>query len=104
MLSENTPVGSVVFKLDGYDPEGSNVTFGSIGSEHFNVDPVTGNITLIKPLDREEKETISFLVSIKDRVNPLEESEQDNIVQVPINFIVLDENDNAPEFHNVSYC
>lgn len=30
------------------------------------------------------------------------ESDNDNIVEVPISVIVLDENDNAPEFQNVS--
>lgn len=30
------------------------------------------------------------------------ESEQDNIVQVPMTVIVLDENDNPPEFQKVS--
>lgn len=44
---------------------------------------------------------MSFLVSIKDRVNE-EESENDNLVTVPITVIVSDENDNAPEFLNVS--
>lgn len=46
-------MGSVVYKLEGYDPEGSEVTFGSIGSEHFQVDPTSGNVTLVKSLDRE---------------------------------------------------
>lgn len=103
VLSENKAVGSVVYRLEGYDPEGSNVTFGSIGSDHFKVDPESGNITLIKPLDREEKATLTFLVTIRDRVNPDSESDQDNIVQVPITVIVLDENDNPPEFQNVPY-
>ncbi|XP_055857461.1 cadherin-87A isoform X2 [Episyrphus balteatus] len=103
VLSENKTVGSVVYRLEGYDPEGSNVTFGSIGSDHFKVDPESGNITLIKPLDREEKATLTFLVTIRDRVNPDGESDQDNVVQVPITVIVLDENDNPPEFQNVPY-
>lgn len=102
VLEENSPVGTVVAQLQGYDPEGSNVTFGAIGSEHFEVDPITGVITLIKPLDREEKDSLLFHVTIRDRVTPDGESEQDNIVQVPITIIVLDENDNPPEFQNVS--
>ncbi|XP_055907536.1 cadherin-87A isoform X2 [Eupeodes corollae] len=103
VLSENKTVGSVVYQLEAFDPEGSNVTFGSIGSDHFKVDPESGNITLIKPLDREEKATLTFLVTIRDRVNPEGESDQDNVVQVPITVIVLDENDNPPEFQNVPY-
>lgn len=52
VLSENTPVGTIVFKLEGYDPEGGNVTFGMIGSDNFEVNP-NGEVKLIKPLDRE---------------------------------------------------
>lgn len=52
-LSENTPVGSKVYQLEGYDPEGGSVTFGLIGSQNFEVDAVTGDVKLIKQLDRE---------------------------------------------------
>ncbi|XP_067636828.1 cadherin-87A [Eurosta solidaginis] len=103
VLEENAAVGTVVAQLQGYDPEGSNVTFGAFGSDNFEVDPLTGIITLTKPLDREEKDSISFYVTIRDQVNPGGESDQDNIVQVPITFIVLDENDNPPEFQNTPY-
>jgi len=102
ILYENVTVGTVVFRLEAYDPEGSPVTYGAIGADHFSVDPVSGNITLIKPLDREEKDTLKFLVSIRDRVDPEGESERDNVVEVPITFIILDLNDNPPEFQNVS--
>ncbi|XP_013102305.2 cadherin-87A isoform X1 [Stomoxys calcitrans] len=103
VLSENTPVGTVVNQLEGSDPENSKVTFGSIVSEHFEVDPVSGTVTLIKPLDREEKESLTFLVTIRDQVSPDGESESDNIVQQPLTFIIADENDNAPEFFNTPY-
>ncbi|KAM7364223.1 cadherin 87A isoform 3-T5 [Cochliomyia hominivorax] len=103
VLSENTPVGSVVYQLEGSDPEGSNVTFGSIGSEHFEVDPISGNITLIKPLDREEKDSLKFLITIRDQVSEDGESELDNIVQETLTIIVSDENDNPPEFQNTPY-
>lgn len=102
ILSESTPVGTVVYKLEGSDPEGSNITFGSIGSEHFEVDPISGNITLIKPLDREEKDSLTFLITVRDQVSEEGESELDNIVQETVTFIISDENDNAPEFVNVS--
>ncbi|XP_001989490.2 cadherin-87A [Drosophila grimshawi] len=103
VLYENVPVGTVVFQLQGSDPEMSNVTFGSIGSDHFSVDPVSGNITLVKPLDREETDSLTFLVSIRDRVHPNGESDQDNVVEQPITFIILDENDNPPEFQDTPY-
>jgi hypothetical protein len=52
-LSETTPVGSIVYQLEGYDPEGGNVTFGAIGSDNFQVDVITGEVKLVKALDRE---------------------------------------------------
>lgn len=52
-LSEATPAGWIVYKLDGYDPEGGNVTYGIIGSENFMVDPTTGDVKVVKSLDRE---------------------------------------------------
>lgn len=53
---------------------------------------------------RQVQETLSFLVTIKDRVavGGQTDSDDDNLVQVPITVIVLDENDNPPEFQNVS--
>ena len=55
-LSEMTPLDSIVYRLEGYDPEGGNVTFGLIGSENFQVDAVTGDVKLVKELDREVSE------------------------------------------------
>lgn len=42
-------------------------------------------------------------MSIKDKISELD-SVNDNLVEVPISVIVLDENDNAPIFQNVSNC
>ncbi|XP_075145328.1 cadherin 87A [Haematobia irritans] len=103
VLSENTPVGTVVYQLEASDPEKSNVTFGSIVSDHFKVDPTSGKITLIKPLDREEKESVTFWVTIRDQVSEDGESDLDNVVQQPLIFIISDENDNPPEFFNTPY-
>lgn len=52
-LSESIPAGSVVYRLEGYDPEGGNVSFGLLGSDNFMVDPISGDVKVIKPLDRE---------------------------------------------------
>lgn len=52
-LSETTPLNTIVYKLEGYDPEGRNVTFGLVGSENFQVDAISGDVKLVKDLDRE---------------------------------------------------
>jgi Cadherin domain len=59
-LSETTPVGSIVYRLEGFDPEGGNVTFGLIGSENFEVNSVTGDVKLTKQLDREVRRDVTF--------------------------------------------
>lgn len=53
VLSEDERIGNIVYRLEGYDPEGSNVTFGLLGSSNFHVDEHTGDVSLIKALDRE---------------------------------------------------
>lgn len=53
VLSESTPINDIVYTLEGYDPEGGNVTFGLIGSDNFAVDPTSGQVRVIKSLDRE---------------------------------------------------
>lgn len=52
-LSEATPVGWIVYKLEGYDPEGGDITFGLVGSDNFMVDAKTGDVKVISELDRE---------------------------------------------------
>lgn len=52
-LPEETPLNTIVYTLEGFDPEGGNVTFGLIGSDNFDVNPITGDVKLIKQLDRE---------------------------------------------------
>ncbi|XP_048477676.1 cadherin-87A isoform X1 [Plutella xylostella] len=98
-VSELTPPGTVVYRLQGSDPEGGPIKYGLVGTDKFSVDPETGDVTLVKPLDKESEETIKFLVSIEDAVP----GSSNNLVQVPAAVIVLDENDNAPQFLNGPY-
>uniref|UniRef100_A0AAZ3NZP0 Photoreceptor cadherin n=1 Tax=Oncorhynchus tshawytscha TaxID=74940 RepID=A0AAZ3NZP0_ONCTS len=72
-ISEDTPVGTQVYILNGTDPEGDAVWFGLTFEkgtrEYLRVDPKSGNITLIQELDREKQGEISALVSITDGRN-----------------------------------
>lgn len=52
-ISESTPLGTIVYTLEGYDPEGGNVSFGLIGSDNFMVNPRTGEVQVVAALDRE---------------------------------------------------
>lgn len=45
-------------------------------------------------------DTLRFLVTLEDETNS---TGSNNIVRVPISVIILDDNDNAPLFKNVSF-
>ena len=53
ILKEDTEVGTVVYTLKGYDPENSTVKYGILGTDVLTVNPESGEVTLVKPLDRE---------------------------------------------------
>uniref|UniRef100_A0A3B4U9G3 Photoreceptor cadherin n=1 Tax=Seriola dumerili TaxID=41447 RepID=A0A3B4U9G3_SERDU len=82
-LSEDTPVGTQIYCLNGTDPEGQEVSYGlsfDPGSkEYFRVDPKSGNITLVEKLDREVNLTVVERVTI----------------------FVMDANDEKPDFQNM---
>ena len=60
---EDTPVGTVVYTLQGRDPEGSPLEF-TISGDYFSVNRVTGDITLVKALDRETRDVINVVITI----------------------------------------
>uniref|UniRef100_A0A4W6E9G4 Cadherin-related family member 1 n=1 Tax=Lates calcarifer TaxID=8187 RepID=A0A4W6E9G4_LATCA len=95
-LSEDTPVGTQIYCLNGTDPEGQEVRYGlsfDPGSkEYFRVDPQTGNITLVEKLDREKQDSIDVLVSITDGRSKVVER---------VTIFVMDANDEKPEFQNM---
>ncbi|KAK9508052.1 hypothetical protein O3M35_007799 [Rhynocoris fuscipes] len=95
ILMENVPVGSVVGMLQGTDPEGATVRYGISGTDKFQVNSETGEVTLVKPLDHEVNDTLRFYVTLEDDVN--------NLVQIPVSVIIVDINDNAPTFQNTPY-
>ncbi|XP_072559890.1 cadherin-related family member 1a isoform X2 [Paramormyrops kingsleyae] len=97
-LSEDTPIGSHIYTLNGTDPENDPVRFGLTfekgSKEYFEVDPKTGNVTLIEELDREKQDEIEVLVSITDGRNKVVEK---------VRVFVTDANDQQPEFQNLPF-
>uniref|UniRef100_A0A8B9ELT7 Cadherin-related family member 1 n=1 Tax=Anser cygnoides TaxID=8845 RepID=A0A8B9ELT7_ANSCY len=97
-LSEDTPVGTYVYTLNGTDPEGDPVTYGltyEAGSRrYFSVDRNLGNVTLIEELDREKEDEIEVIVSISDGLSTVSEK---------VRILVTDANDESPEFINTPY-
>ncbi|CAH1176398.1 unnamed protein product [Phaedon cochleariae] len=100
VIPENTPVGTVIYTLQGNDPENSQVHYDLQGTDVLQVDQATGEVRIIKPLDYETNNTLNVIVSIEDEV---EGGGKNNIVEVPITVIISDENDNQPEFKNTPY-
>lgn len=50
---ENTAVGTIIGTLAASDPEGSPLRYGIEGTDLLSVDADSGDVKLIKPLDRE---------------------------------------------------
>uniref|UniRef100_A0A3P9A0L6 Cadherin-related family member 1 n=1 Tax=Esox lucius TaxID=8010 RepID=A0A3P9A0L6_ESOLU len=98
-IAEDTPVGTLVYILNGTDPEGDAVRFGLTFEkgtrEYLRVDPKSGHVTLIQELDREKQGEISASVSITDGRNKVVET---------IRVFVTDANDERPEFQNLPYA
>ncbi|XP_062269666.1 cadherin-related family member 1-like isoform X1 [Platichthys flesus] len=97
-ISEDTPVGTQVYILNGTDPEGDPVrydlTFEQGSKEYFRVEAKSGNVTLVQELDREKQAEISMLVSITDGRNKVIET---------VRVFVTDTNDEPPEFQNLPF-
>ncbi|KAG1695314.1 Cadherin-87A [Nymphon striatum] len=100
VITENSPIGSSVYRLQGEDPEGSAVFFGIEGTDKLGVNRQSGEVTITAPIDREKNGTLNFSVTLEDRVGS---GNEDNVVKVPVSVIILDENDNNPQFTNDSY-
>uniref|UniRef100_A0AAZ3RQ04 Cadherin domain-containing protein n=1 Tax=Oncorhynchus tshawytscha TaxID=74940 RepID=A0AAZ3RQ04_ONCTS len=95
-LTEDTPVGTEIYALNGTDPEGQEVRYGLSfepgAKEYFRVEPKSGNITLVEQLDREILDSIEVLVSITDGRSKVTEK---------VTVFVMDANDERPVFKNL---
>lgn len=93
-ISELTNVGASITTFIATDNDSSapnnKLSFSLQGTDRFTVNSETGLFTLAKIIDYEQKQTISFLATVKDGGDiPLESS-----VVVVIN--IINQNDNAP--------
>ncbi|XP_060523658.1 cadherin-87A isoform X2 [Cylas formicarius] len=100
VISENIPVGTTIYKLEGTDPEDGPVYYDIQGTDVLSVNHTTGVVTVLKPLDYEANSTLNVIVSIEDEVPG---GVKNNVVEEQVAVIILDENDNTPEFQNAPY-
>ena len=102
-INEDTPVGTSVAKIQATDLDhGFNgkivyaLSDGNIGF-HFAINPQTGEVTVARPLDREDTEFYELTVKISDYGQPRKTEKRS--MQV----LLWDVNDNPPQFEYESY-
>uniref|UniRef100_A0A7E4VZ19 Cadherin domain-containing protein n=1 Tax=Panagrellus redivivus TaxID=6233 RepID=A0A7E4VZ19_PANRE len=98
-VSEDSPVGTVIATVMASDADTelySNNTFSIEGHDarFFNIDPITGVLTLIRSLDREVKAQHKIKVFAQDGFWR---------VSATMTIIVMDVNDNSPIFDHSVY-
>ncbi|CAG4949111.1 unnamed protein product [Colias eurytheme] len=95
----DTPVGSLIYRLRGIDPDGDALKFGirnQIGSDILRIEAISSNeanIYLVKELDREVRDEYSFVLTLTD--GHLGEG---NFITQSFLLLVEDVNDNEPIF------
>ncbi|XP_063354017.1 protocadherin alpha-3-like isoform X31 [Pelmatolapia mariae] len=105
-LNENAPVGTVVVQVNATDLDDSQngdvvYSFSSVVHSRllrlFNINPVTGEITVKGQIDFEEKDKYEIEIQASDKgLAPLS-------TQKSVNIKIVDVNDNAPEIEVTSF-
>uniref|UniRef100_A0AAQ4R7M6 Cadherin-related family member 1 n=1 Tax=Gasterosteus aculeatus aculeatus TaxID=481459 RepID=A0AAQ4R7M6_GASAC len=105
-ISEDTPVGTQIYTLNGSDPEGDPVRYGltfEMGSkEYFRADSKSGEVTLILELDREKARSQEINTKM---LSFFRDKSVDSSFQVfeTVRVFVTDANDEPPEFQNLPF-
>ncbi|KAM3963622.1 cadherin-23 [Aphomia sociella] len=95
----DTPIGSLIYRLRGVDPDGDTLQFGikdQLGSNILRLEAISSNeanIYLVKELDRETRDEYSFVLTLSD--GHLGEG---NFITQSFLLLVEDVNDNEPTF------
>ncbi|CAG4973752.1 unnamed protein product [Parnassius apollo] len=94
-----TPIGTLIYRLRGIDPDGDKLKFGikdQVGSDIIKLEAISSNeanVYLVKELDRETRDEYSFVLTLTD--GHLGEG---NFVTQSFLLLVEDLNDNEPVF------
>ncbi|CAH1646513.1 unnamed protein product [Spodoptera littoralis] len=95
----DTPVGSLIYRLRGVDPDGDTLQFGirdQLGSDILRLEAISSNeanIYLVKELDREIRDEYSFVLTLTDG-----HLGDGNYITQSFLLLVEDVNDNEPIF------
>ena len=104
-ISESTPVGTSVLKIGATDEDvGYNgvVQFTLLEGDpvdQFTIDPSSGDLVVISPLDRERIPKYDLKIQISDLAQPSLRKSSVTVISV----ILKDENDNPPKFEKDKY-
>lgn len=98
-VTENADLGSYVIKVTSSDKdigENANATYSFTENPggKFAIDPITGNVTVVGALDREQQDEYLLKVAAVDGAWRQE---------TPLTITIQDQNDNAPEFEHSYY-
>uniref|UniRef100_A0A8C2IWQ6 Cadherin EGF LAG seven-pass G-type receptor 1b n=1 Tax=Cyprinus carpio TaxID=7962 RepID=A0A8C2IWQ6_CYPCA len=105
-VPENEPSGTRVITLKAFDADDGDAgvieydmeaLFDSRSNSLFQINPETGGITTLQPLDREVKDTHVFKVTATDRGTPK------RLAIAYLTITVSDTNDHAPFFEQNEY-
>ena len=94
-MEENTPPGTDIFQVRATDADYGNnsiITYSLLPSENakkFSIDAASGNITVVKDLDRENTSLITLGINATDGTFT---------VTSQLFVIITDVNDNKPTF------
>ncbi|XP_013177912.1 PREDICTED: cadherin-related tumor suppressor [Papilio xuthus] len=98
-VTENAEIGSFVIRVTSSDLDtgpNANATYSFVENpgEKFLIDPISGNVTVARPLDRELQDEYILKVAAIDGAWRSE---------TPLTITIQDQNDNAPEFEYSYY-
>lgn len=98
-VTENAEIGSFVIRVTSSDQdigENANATYSFTENpgEKFKIDPISGNVTVVGYLDREQQDEYLLKVAAVDGAWRSE---------TPLTITIQDQNDNAPEFDDTNY-
>jgi hypothetical protein len=98
-VTENTTTGSIVYVSSATDMDSGtsgNITY-SLNSENFAIDTYSGEVRIVRELDRETVDRIYLLIEAIDMGYP------PKTAQTNLTVLVKDTNDNRPVFSKSEY-
>ncbi|KAF2369112.1 Cadherin [Trinorchestia longiramus] len=99
-VSEAAASGTLLMRIDAYDADlnpSLSYHISGPGSNRFTVDPSSGNLSILKRLDRERHRHYSIKVRVTDEEKP------EWWCTSEVRVVLSDANDNPPEFDRTTY-